>query len=139
MSKGIGNGPMFVFENPIAMNAKLSGTLMMSDRYVVPVTGDDPDASAKLGKRGGQLAKRIFASPIPVVGLSQGHAFTIGAVWLACCDVRIGERGDYKYGMTEVKLGVPFSDCASRNRVQIFCVVSITSAVFAATSGSISK
>ncbi len=73
------------------------------------MTGDDPDASSRLGKRGGLLAKRIFASPVPVVGLSQGHGFTIGAVWLACCDVAIGEEGAFKYGMTEVALNVPLS------------------------------
>ena len=73
------------------------------------MTGDDPDASTRLGKRGGLLAKRIFASPIPVVGLSQGHGFTIGAVWLACCDVCVGEEGLFKYGMTEVALNVPLS------------------------------
>ncbi len=73
------------------------------------MTGGDPEASARLGKRGGLLAKRIFASPIPVVGLSQGHGFTIGAVWLACCDVAIGEQGPFKYGMTEVALDVPLS------------------------------
>ena len=30
-------------------------------------------------------------------------------VLLACCDIRIGERGPYKFGMTEVALNVPFS------------------------------
>ena len=44
-----------------------------------------------------------------MVGLSQGHGFTIGAVWLACCDVSIGEEGSFKYGMTEVALNVPLS------------------------------
>ena len=76
------------------------------------MTGDDPDASAKLGRRGGQLAKRIFASPIPVVGLSQGHAFTIGAVRLACCDFCFSEEGPFKYGMTEVALNVPLTGWA---------------------------
>ncbi len=76
------------------------------------MTGEDPDASARLGQRGGQLARRIYASPRPVVGLSPGHAFTIGAVWLACCDVSIGEQGAFKYGMTEVALNVPLTGWA---------------------------
>ncbi len=76
------------------------------------MTGGDPDASSRLGKRGGMLARRIYASSVPVVGLSQGHAFTIGAVWLACCDVAIGEEGSFKYGMTEVALNVPLTGWA---------------------------
>ncbi len=74
------------------------------------MTGDDRHASAQLGQRGGRLALKFWGSARPLVAVSPGHAFTIGAVWLACCDVRIGEMGKYKYGMTEVALGVPFSD-----------------------------
>ncbi|MEM7216999.1 MAG: crotonase/enoyl-CoA hydratase family protein [Pseudomonadota bacterium] len=74
--------------------------------------GADPQAASRLGRRGGLLARRILSSPIPVVGLSQGHSFTIGAVWLACCDLSIGERGAYKYGMTEVTLNVPLTGWA---------------------------
>ncbi len=76
------------------------------------MTGDDPDASNRLGRRGGLLAQRILENPVPVVGLSQGHAFTIGAVWLACCDTAIGEEGPFKYGMTEVALNVPLTGWA---------------------------
>ena len=73
------------------------------------MTGDDPSAAAELGRRGGRFAHRLFGSALPTVAVSTGHAFTIGAVWLACCDLRIGEAGSFKYGMSEVALGVPFS------------------------------
>ena len=73
------------------------------------MTGEDPAAAVELGARGGKLAYKIFGSDKPVVGCSMGHAFTIGALWLACCDVRIGEEGNFKYGMTEVALNVGFS------------------------------
>lgn len=67
-------------------------------------------AAGELGQRGGRFALELFSSELPIIGVSQGHSFTIGAVWLACCDIRIGESGPYKYGMTEVALGVGFSD-----------------------------
>ena len=73
------------------------------------MTGDDPRAAAELGRRGGRFAHRLFGSPVPTVAVSTGHAFTIGAIWLACCDLRIGETGSFKYGMSEVMLNVPFS------------------------------
>ena len=74
---------------------------------IAVMTGDDPEASRELGRRGGRFALRLFQSRLPVVAVSPGHAFTIGVIWLACSDVRIGERGAFKYGMTEVRLGVP--------------------------------
>lgn len=74
------------------------------------MTGGDPNAAKELGSRGGRFALGLYGSEIPTIGVSQGHAFTIGAVWLACCDLRIGESGPFKYGMTEVALGVGFSD-----------------------------
>ena len=74
------------------------------------MTGDDPQAAVELGRRGGVLAYKLFGSDTPTVAVSTGHAFTIGAVWLACCDVRIGEQGAFRYGMTEVALNVGFGD-----------------------------
>ena len=72
------------------------------------MTGDNPEAAATLGQRGGRFGYRLYGSSKPLIGVSTGHAFTIGAVWLACCDIRIGEEGNFKYSMSEVKLGVPF-------------------------------
>ena len=74
------------------------------------MTGGDPNAAKELGSPGGRFALEFYGSDRPVIGVSQGHGFTIGAVWLACCDLRYGESGPYKYGMTEVALGVGFSD-----------------------------
>ena len=73
------------------------------------MTGSDRDAGLKLGQRGGRFAHTLFGSAIPTVGLAAGHALTIGAVWMACCDIRIGESGAFKYGLREVALNVPFS------------------------------
>ena len=76
------------------------------------MVGDDPKAASRLGQRGGNIARRIYGSRKPVVGLSQGHAFTIGAIWLASCDLAVAEDGPYKYGMVEVALNVPLTGWA---------------------------
>lgn len=73
------------------------------DRAVM--TGDDGAAKRVLGRGGAHIAHSLFASPKPVVGASTGHAFTIGALWLMACDTRIGERGAWKYAMTETVMG----------------------------------
>ena len=76
----------------------------------VRITGNDPEAAARLGKRGARLARRIYGSKLPVIGLSEGHALTIGALWLACSDFCIAESGTFKYVMKEVALNVPLTD-----------------------------
>ena len=76
------------------------------------MVGDDPKAASQLGLRGGNIARRIYGSRKPVIGLSQGHAFTIGAIWLASCDLAVAEDGPYKYGMVEVALNVPLTGWA---------------------------
>ncbi|MEM1435066.1 MAG: crotonase/enoyl-CoA hydratase family protein [Pseudomonadota bacterium] len=66
----------------------------------------DAEAFNALGARGGRMARRIYDCSVPVVGVTEGHAMTIGLVWLAGCDLRIAEEGRFKFGMTEVALGV---------------------------------
>ena len=48
----------------------------------------------------------------PLVAACTGHAFTIGAIWLCTCDTRIGDRGLFKIGMTETKMGMPLTPWA---------------------------
>jgi len=76
------------------------------------MTGSDPEAARALGGRGGALAVRLFGFPKPLVAACTGHAFTIGAIWLACCDTRIGEEGPFKFGMRETVLGMVLPDWA---------------------------
>lgn len=73
---------------------------------IAVMTGDDPDAAARLGRRGGRFAYLLFSSPRPLVTVSMGHAFTIGLLFKACADVRIAEQGPYRYAMTETRLNV---------------------------------
>ena len=73
------------------------------------MTGGDPVGSTRLGQRGGRMALELFSSPMPTVVAATGHSLTIGAVWMASCDVRIAEEGAHKIGLLEVALNVPFS------------------------------
>ena len=65
----------------------------------------DMKAFAALGRRGGRFATRLYGFRKPLVAACTGHAFTIGAIWLTASDTRIGDRGDFKFGMTETALG----------------------------------
>ncbi len=67
--------------------------------------GEDEDARESLISGGAKLAHRLFTFPVPLVMAVTGHAFALGAVWLLCGDRRIGERGEYQYGLNETVLG----------------------------------
>lgn len=70
------------------------------------MTGGDVKAIMALGGGGGRFALRLWSFPKPLVAACTGHAFTIGAIWLCASDTRIGERGPFKIGMTETKMGM---------------------------------
>ena len=73
------------------------------------MVGEDRVARDALGTAGAAIAQRLFNCPKPVVAASEGHAFTIGALWLMAADTRIGERGAFKYAMTETVMGATLS------------------------------
>ncbi|MDZ7676670.1 MAG: crotonase/enoyl-CoA hydratase family protein [Acidimicrobiales bacterium] len=76
------------------------------------MTSGDLDAIRAVAKGGGELAVRLWSFPKPLVAACTGHAFTIGAIWLCACDTRIGDRGDFKIGMTETKMGMTLTPWA---------------------------
>jgi enoyl-CoA hydratase len=72
----------------------------------------DKEAILGLAKGGGEFAVRLWSFPKPLVAACTGHAFTIGAIWLCTCDTRVGERGPFKIGMTETRMGMTFTPWA---------------------------
>ncbi len=70
------------------------------------MTGSDDEARMALSRRGGEMALRLYSFQKPLVAACTGHAFTIGAIWMATCDTRIGEQGPYKIGTTETAMGM---------------------------------
>lgn len=51
---------------------------------------------------------RVFAFPRPVVAALGGHAVAGGAVLALACDARVMSAGAGRFGLNEVRLGVPF-------------------------------
>ena len=70
------------------------------------MTGDDPEARSRLSSAGARTAVRFYSLGKPLVAACTGHTMTIGAIWAAAFDTRIGERGDYKFGLVETALGM---------------------------------
>jgi enoyl-CoA hydratase len=80
-----------------------------ADLKAVPSYGPDEQRSMVDGING--MALGVYALPCPVVGAITGHAIAGGLVLALCTDLRIASSAG-KYGLTEVKVGVPFPQAA---------------------------
>jgi enoyl-CoA hydratase len=58
-----------------------------------------------------RMALGVYALPFPVVAAITGHAIAGGMVLALCTDYRVASR-DGRYGLTEVKVGVPYPQVA---------------------------
>jgi enoyl-CoA hydratase len=58
-----------------------------------------------------EMALLAYSLPCPVVGAITGHAIAGGLVLALCTDIRIASTAG-KYGLTEVKVGVPYPKAA---------------------------
>lgn len=74
--------------------------------FDLKVMQSGPDAASNLFRAGMDLFVRLYEFPIPVVAACTGHAFAAGAIWLMCCDVRIGADTPTKVGLNETAIGM---------------------------------
>lgn len=72
----------------------------------------DREQLGTIGPDMARLAHRIFIFPKPVIAAVEGHAIAGGAIILLACDRSVGARGDYKIGLNEVAIGIPFGGFA---------------------------
>jgi len=80
-----------------------------ADLKAVPTYGPEEQRAAVEGING--MALGVYSLPCPVVGAITGHAIAGGMVLALCTDVRIASS-EGKYGLTEVKVGVPYPQAA---------------------------
>lgn len=66
-----------------------------------------PDSARDLVRSGGALFMKIYEYALPVVAGVTGHAIAGGVLLAACCDHRVGVRGEFKIGLNEVSAGMP--------------------------------
>jgi enoyl-CoA hydratase len=80
-----------------------------ADLKAVPTYGPEEQRAAVAGINA--MALGVYSLPCPVVGAITGHAIAGGMVLALCTDVRIASR-EGRYGLTEVKVGVPYPQAA---------------------------
>jgi enoyl-CoA hydratase len=72
------------------------------------------DELGTIGPDMARLAHRIYIFHKPVIAAVEGHAIAGGAVLLLACDRSVGATGEYKIGLNEVGIGIPFGGFAMK-------------------------
>jgi enoyl-CoA hydratase/carnithine racemase len=80
-----------------------------ADLKLVPGYGPDDQRRMVVGINA--MALGVYELPCPVVGAITGHAIAGGFVLALCTDIRIASSVG-RYGLTEVKVGVPYPQAA---------------------------
>jgi enoyl-CoA hydratase len=75
------------------------------------VPGYGPEDQRRMVTSINAMALGVYGLPCPVVGAITGHAIAGGLVLALCTDVRIASS-EGRYGLTEVKVGVPYPQAA---------------------------
>jgi enoyl-CoA hydratase/carnithine racemase len=80
-----------------------------------------PDKRAVFFVEFGELILSLWTTPVPVVCAATGHAIAAGTLLAAAADHVVAARGDFRWGMTEARIGLELSEYAImlvRSRVQ---------------------
>lgn len=75
------------------------------------VTGYGPEEQRRAVEGINEMALTAYALPCPVVAAITGHAIAGGLVLALCADLRVASDAG-KYGLTEIKVGVPYPQAA---------------------------
>ena len=76
------------------------------DLKVVPAYSEHEQTEMILAM--GRMIGRLYAYPRPTVAAVNGHAVAAGTLLTLACDYRIGTRGEYRFGLTGVQVGIPY-------------------------------
>ena len=80
-----------------------------ADLKLVP--GYGPEEQRQMVASINAMALGVYELPCPVIGAITGHAIAGGLVLALCTDIRIASSTG-RYGLTEVKVGVPYPQAA---------------------------
>ncbi len=80
-----------------------------ADLNLVP--GYGPEEEREMVTSINAMALGVYTLPCPVIGAITGHAIAGGLVLALCTDIRVASSAG-RYGLTEIKVGVPYPQAA---------------------------
>lgn len=92
---------------PAALVITGTGRFFCSGADLREVPALPPDAQAEMARNVNRLFEGWHGFPRPVVGAVNGHAIAGGLILALCCDYRVGPTTG-RFGLTEVKVGIPY-------------------------------
>ena len=56
----------------------------------------------------GRMVGRLYGISRPTIAAVNGHGVAAGTLLALACDYRVGPRGDYRFGLTGARVGIPY-------------------------------
>jgi enoyl-CoA hydratase len=85
-----------------------AGTCFSAGLDLKAVPTYDAAQQQEMVMRVNHLFGTLYGLPLPTIAAVNGHAIAGGVILTLACDYRIGAQGDYKIGLAEMRVGVPF-------------------------------
>lgn len=85
-----------------------SGRFFSAGLDLKAVPAYSADQQRQLATELNRMVGRLYGLKLPAVAAVNGHCIAGGLIVALCCDYRIAAAGDYKIGLTEARVGVPF-------------------------------
>ena len=82
---------------------------MLSAGFDLKALAKGGDQAAQMLEKGMALMTRMYALPLPVITMCEGHAIGMGAFILMASDNRIGADTEYTVNLPETAIGMPFT------------------------------
>lgn len=82
---------------------------MLSAGFDLKALAKGGDQAAQMLEKGMVLMTRMYALPLPVITVCEGHAIGMGAFILMASDNRIGADTEYVVNLPETAIGMPFT------------------------------
>ena len=89
-----------------------SGTTFSAGLDLRLVPNYDRSEQTQLVDALNEIFHQLYSFPIPTIAAMNGNAVAGGLLLALCCDYRIAPEGTFRFGLAEVRVGIPYPENA---------------------------